>query len=88
MCFDILNAVYYGKQMQQHAPSWNSFVEVNRTGDRKSFEILFANTHQTVDNPRVTQKDKTSSQDFLYNFYTNCFLKIIFTHYFHLSVYE
>ena len=70
MCFDILNAVYYGKQMQQHAiaPSWNSFVEVNRTGDRKSFEILFANTHQTVDNPRVTQKDKTSSQPFYITF--------------------
>ena len=57
MCFDILNAVYYGKQMQQHAPSWNSFVEVNRTGERKSSEILFANTHQTVDSPRVTKKD-------------------------------
>ena len=43
--------------MQQHAPASNSFVEVNRTGERKSSEILFANTHQTVDSPRVTKKD-------------------------------
>ena len=43
--------------MQQHGLASNSFVEVNRTGDRKSSEILFANTHQTVDSAQVTKKD-------------------------------
>ena len=39
-------------------PASNCFIEVNRTGDRKSSEILFANTHQTVDNTIGHQNDK------------------------------
>ena len=38
-------------------PASNCFIEVNRTGDRKSSEILFANTHQTVDNTIGHQND-------------------------------